>query len=248
MMTSALCSVEGTLRVILVASSMLACVFCARQSRDYLQVDAEQTRRSRIDTQTELRLLYGAVLKFHRDNNTWPTTLHAACDLYPAGCFPVDADGAPLDYWRSAISYTAQNDSFELRSSGPDRMPRTRDDVVIEHPLDSVVSRGIAGCYRPVEGWWDSRPTVVRLNLLSPFDDGSYSLQMNLPLRADGLVWFPIARDSVLLQWAHGPHVRWIRLRRAGETLRGSVDLENLDLRGMDWRGTLRLIRTTCDE
>ncbi|MGH8542414.1 MAG: hypothetical protein ACREX3_01950 [Gammaproteobacteria bacterium] len=231
---------------------VLTSAFCARQGAPDLHVEAGEMSGQRVDTETRLRALYGAVLRFHRQNHELPTSLNQACDPYPERCELLDPGDTPLDFWNSAVSYTLRADGFELRSFGPDRMSATSDDIVIAHPLDRAIAGQVAGCYRSVEGWWTSRQSVVRFDTLpgTLFNHlGNYSLHIPLPRHPMGMEWFPVGTDSISLQWAYGPHIRDIRMKRLGDTLRGRTDFEDVDSRGVtiDWRGVLTLVRTSCD-
>jgi hypothetical protein len=151
-----------------------------------------------------------------------------------------------MDFWGSIVLYTPRVDDFELRSFGPDRKAATSDDLVISYQSDRAVARRLTGCYRPVEGWWTSSPTTVRLDtipgtLLTYL--GSYALQAQFPRRPQiGQEWFPIGTDSLSVQWGEGTMVRSIRLKIRGDTLVGRTDFEDLD-----WRGVLKVVRTRCE-
>lgn len=229
---------------------ILALASCARQSPRGA-VHSDQTREKRLNTEAQLRALHSVMLLFHRDSNSWPTSLSAACDLSPMECLLLDRGERPTDFWGSPVTYAPVADGFELRSLGPDRKAKTSDDLVISYPLERIVVRKAAGCYQPVAGWWASSPTVVRLDSFPPRVDyyGSYALQIDLPIRFVAFTnWFPIDRDSIALEWASGSHVFGIRLESLGDTLRGHADLEYATLDGPKiWRGVLRLVKTDCE-
>lgn len=224
---------------------------CARLiGQDSLPI-AEATRRKRMETQETLRAIYGAILQFYRDHRILPSTINAACDPAPEQCLTVDEGEQPTDFWGSPVLYAVEGEGFELRSAGPDRKAGNRDDLVIKYPLDRSISNRLAGCYRPGEGWWNTRPSVLRLDTLSAVPsrvDGRYSLDIRLPVRPFGLapIWWPIGTDSVLFQWGWGTRLDELRLRSNGDTLRGRVDMD-LDYANLKWHGMLTLIRTRCE-
>ncbi len=230
---------------------VLVLASCAGQSPRG-EVYSDQTREKRLNTEAQLRALYSVVLMFHRASNSWPMSLSAACDLSPEKCLLLDKGELPTDSWGSLVTYATGAEGFELRSLGPDRKARTLDDLVISHSSERVVVRKVAGCYQPVEGWWASSPTMVRLDSFPPRVDyyGSYALQIDLPNRpgfTDLMNWFPIDGDSIALEWSSGSHLFGIRLESLGDTLRGRADLEYATLNGTkSWRGVLRLVRTNC--
>jgi hypothetical protein len=229
---------------------LLFAVSCAHRGNGGLPIDPQDVGHGRIDTEAQLRALYGAVLRYFSESATWPASLGAACKA-PEKCLLLDSSETPTDSWDSLVLYSVLGNGFELRSAGPDRKNGTTDDLVISYPTDRSIARELSGCYRAVAGWWSGTPTIVRLDTLSGAimgDRGTYLLQLDLPRPPDALEWFPISRDSVLLQWTLGPHVYLIRLRHEGQSLRGQVDLETADLYWMPyrWRGELNLRRVEC--
>lgn len=201
----------------------------------------------RIETEVHLRVWYGVVVRFHADSNAWPKTLSAACDASGSEeCELIETTEPPIDFWGSPVAYSRRADGFELRSAGPDRKAGTSDDIVIAHPLDRIIARQLAGCYRPIEGWWTSSPSVVRLDTLPGaffWQNGSYSLGIDLSPQSDPTGWFPVGSDSVVLQWAQGPQVHIMRLKGLGDTLRRRASLGD-----EEWSAVVTLVRTTCEE
>jgi hypothetical protein len=207
-----------------------------------------QSRRDTlIDVEAQVRALYGVVLDYRANRGAWPSTLNEACDEYPSPrCPPLGIDDTiPVDSWGLPIYYTRKADGFEIRSLGPDRRPGTADDLAITYPDDRFLARRIAGCYRPMVGWWKTSPGVIRLDTLSGtlFDySGGYLVQTALPRGAGRQTeWFPTSPDSISLQWADGTQVRMLRLKVSGDTLRGRADFDDIN-----WRELLTLVRARC--
>lgn len=216
---------------------------CAAQGIDSLTRE-ERARRNRIETEAQLRALYGALLRFQRDSNGAAPSLDAACGPLPETCLLSGAGEEPKDFWGAAISYIPKADGFVLRSFGPDGRAGTSDDLVISYPLEQVIVQGIAGCYRPIKDWWRSVPTSVRLDTLPAFPDlrRNYSLHIDLQFEPGGAEWFPIGSDSIAFQWSQGSRLVMLRLRTVGDTLRRGTDFEDLD-----WGRLLTLVRHRCE-
>lgn len=208
---------------------------------------AQSGRDTLIEVETQVRSLYGVVLLYHAEHKVWPSTLNEACGGYPSPrCVPLGVqDTTPLDFWGLPLYYSQTRNGFVIRSLGPDRRPGTSDDLVISYPSDRWQAGRIAGCYRPVAGWWNRAPADMRLNTLrgTLWDHGGgYGVTGQFPGQQQlDAEWFPTTPDSVVLEWLDGTTIRILRLRITGDTLRGYVDFDDLN-----WKGALKFVKASC--
>lgn len=223
---------------ILLRLGLVALVLYARPGMS----QGAQTRRDTvIDVEDELRTLYGAVLQYHDEQKVWPSTLYEACGGSGPRC-PMLSDeknSEPLDSWGLPVYYKQQPGGFEIRSFGPDRRPGTSDDFVISYPNDLVQAKRIAGCYRPVAGWWSRTPADMRLDTL--VWGGGYGVTGAFPRQVVSAEWFPTTADSIAVEWTYSVEVFILRMRIAGDTLKGRAAFDDLN-----WNGIVRIVRVTC--
>jgi general secretion pathway protein G len=103
--------------VVLVIVAAMASLVSISVLRSKAQADIDNAR-------IQIHQLRDAVTLHHLRHNEWPTSLEVLAGK--------ELDRVPRDPWGTPYVYTTSNDSFDVRSCGPDRVPGGGDDVVPE--------------------------------------------------------------------------------------------------------------------
>jgi len=200
----------------------------------------------RAQTEWDLRDLHRSILVFRTTSGKWPPRLAEACHPGDSRCGPQGPYSWGRDGWGQEIRYALSDSGFEIRSPGPDAESGTADDMVVREPDDRIRAKQLAGCYRPLNGWFRGAPGYVALDTtpgtIGPFGAGYRLVLSGIGYRGEA-EWYPVGQDSVVLQWIAGFSIPYLRLRAlANDTLRGRVDL----FQG-EWRSDVVLVRGACD-
>jgi len=205
---------------------------------------AQETRElATRNTETYVRIVAGLTEAYRSQVGRYPVALSELCTHGLNNCGGARPLDGGNDGWGRPFVYTPMDTGFELRSLGADGTVDTPDDYVVNSDADRARARELATCYAASPAWWEGRSSLVRLDTtggtIGP-TNGTYLLVIDAP-RNLGAEWYPVGRDSVVLQWNAFPAVPSIRARIVGDTLRA---------RGTSALGEgriLELVRVACD-
>lgn len=203
----------------------------------------DRDRAAARNTETYIRIVAGRIVEFRRITGQYPASLAELCDrgLLCGGGRPLVGS---YDGWGQPMDYVRVNDGFQVRSLGADARPGTQDDQVFDLSRDRARAREIAGCYQSEQGAFGLSSLFVKLDTtLGTIGsaNATYSLVVITLGNQGEAEWYPVGRDSVVLQWVmHRESLRSLRASVQGNTLLVVRDLNE---------GSRRMItirRTTC--
>lgn len=109
-------------------------------------------------------------------------------------------EATPRDAWGRPFEYRTSGGSFEIRSSGPDGVRFTGDDVVYAPMLERAQVLRVAGCYRTSPPARTMGTTLLVLDTV-PIRPGAHAYRIKPPLAGEEGGWAPAAGDSVQVAW-----------------------------------------------
>jgi len=204
----------------------------------------DRDRTAARNTETYIRIVAAKVMDFRRTTGHYPASLTELCDRGLLNCEARHPLNGSYDGWGRLMDYVRLNDGFRIRSDGADARPATQDDQVFDLSRDRARAQEIAGCYQVQQGALGLSSQFIKLDTtLGTIWSASatYSLTLIALGNQGDAEWYPLGRDSVVLQWVmHREYVRSLRAHVEGDTLFGVPDLNEGS------RRVITIVRASC--
>lgn len=178
------------------------------------------TRSAAERTEVTIHEVFKGVARFRDSLGSLPPTIEDVCRANAWWC-QLDSLRWPVDGWSRRVSYRADGEQYEVRSSGADGILNTPDDVVLSSSQERGLVQQLAGCY-------DFLPVLLQLNVSGVILDTAHSSAAQYRLRPVGTWreahWYPVPNQQVWLEWSTPPSGLLVQVTVHGDSVEGTIE------------------------
>lgn len=186
-----------------------------------------------------MRDMRAGIAAFQAEYGSLPKELIEICSVVP--CTNTQKKRGFSDGWGKPLVYLVSDQSFELRSMGPDRKRGTEDDIVFIPEVERIRMRSVLGCYEVAT----DLETFPEELLVLDSTGGVFGYRASPAMRGFmGPHFVLVGADSIVITWMGAEQGASFRLRAAGDTLEGRYSSGGL----LMWtkKGRVRAQRVWC--